>query len=220
MKETSLSRLSAGVGIIVIGVAALLGALDVINFSDIFQTYWPLLLIAAGVVIWLENPKQSYLWAIAIIVLGVTAQLNTLDVTDINFWQLFWPVILIVVGWSILSQRSSRISPDATTNISALLSGTETKSNAKDYNGGKISAILGGVELDLSRASIKKEATIEVFALMGGIELRVPDDWEVRTSLMPILGGAENKTTTSSNSKAPVLNIVGTVVLGGIEIKN
>lgn len=219
MKETSLSRLSAGVGIIVIGVAALLGALDIINFNYLFQTYWPLLLIAAGVVMWLENPKQGYLWAIAVIILGITAQLNTLDVTDINFWQLFWPVILIVIGWSILSKRSSQIS-DATSDISAILSGTETKSNAKDYKGGKISAVLGGVEMDLSRASIKKEATIEVFALMGGIELRVPDNWEVRTSLMPILGGSENKANAPSSSKAPVLNIVGTIVLGGIEIKN
>ena len=219
MKETSPSRLAAGAGIILVGVAALLGAFNVINFNDIFQTYWPLLLVAAGVVVLLENPRQNYLWAILLTVFGVIAQLNTLEIVTVNFWQLFWPVILIVIGWSVLTQRV-RANANSTDNVTAILSGAETKNKSKDFKGSSVSAILGGASIDLSKATIKKEATVEVLTIMGGVELRVPETWEVRTSVMPILGGVENKTAAPTKSGAPVLHVIGTAVMGGIEIKN
>ena len=55
---------------------------------------------------------------------------------------------------------------------------------------------------------------------MGGVELRVPETVEVRCSTMNILGGVENKTAKPTAKNAPVLNIIGDVVMAGIEIKN
>jgi predicted membrane protein len=80
--------------------------------------------------------------------------------------------------------------------------------------------VLGGVTYDMSKVNIKKEATIEIFTLMGGVELRVPENVEVRCSTMNILGGVENKTAKPTAKNAPVLNIIGDVVMAGIEIKN
>ena len=222
MEKTSLSRLALGVGIIALGVAALLGSLNLINFKDIFSTFWPLLLISAGLVLALENLRQNYIWAAVLILFGTTAQLNTLGIADMNFWELFWPVVLIAIGWSVLSQRT-KFNSLGTDNVSAILSGAETKNHSQDYQGGKATAVLGGCSIDLTKANIKKEATLEVLAIMGGVELRVPENWEVKVSIMSILGGAENKTISpqsSSKTKPPVLNVVGTAVMGGIEIKN
>ena len=221
MENTSLSRLALGVAVIVVGAAALLGSLDIINFKTVFSTFWPLLLIGAGLVLMLDNFRQNYIWAIVLILLGLISQLNALDVTNINFWELFWPVALIAIGWSILTQKT-RFNTTGTDNVSAILSGSETKSRSQDYQGGKATAILGGCSIDLTKANIKKEATLEVLAIMGGVELRVPENWEIKTSIMPILGGTENKATSPQpgKAKAPILNIVGTAVMGGIEIKN
>lgn len=220
MENLSLSRLVFGVGVIVIGIAALLGAFGIINFSELFGTYWPVLLIVAGLVLIADNPKQNYLWGILLFALGAVALFNTLDIVEVNFWQLFWPLILIVFGWSVLTQRA-RINSNSADNVTAILGGAENKNQSQDYRGGKVTAIMGGCSIDLAKADIKKEATLEILAVMGGIELRVPENWEVRTSVMPILGGAENKTIRpSAKTKAPVLNVVGTALLGGIEIKN
>jgi hypothetical protein len=218
MKNISLLRLVIGIGIIMVGLLALLGEFGVINFAGWFSTYWPLLFIAGGLAFWADNPRQNYIWSIIIICLGIVAQLNALDIVNVGFWQLFWPAILIVFGWSVLVNRAENITSEE--NVTAFLSGATNKSNSKDYKGGKVTAILGGSELDLRKAAIKQSATIEVLAVMGGIEIRVPEGWDVRASVTPILGGTDNKTAVPSNSKAPVLNVVGTVMMGGVDIKN
>lgn len=36
---------------------------------------------------------------------------------------------------------------------------------------------------------------------MGGVELKLPVDWEVKISGIPIMGGWENKTTSQTSVK-------------------
>lgn len=219
MKNTSLSRLAFGIGFTVVGVAALLGAFDIINFWEIFRTYWPLGLIAIALVLLVENLRQNYFWAIILLTIGVAAQLNLLGIIDVGFWQLFLPLIAIAIGLSILFQRA-HITTSSDSSLTAIMSESNTKNESKDYRGDKVTAVMGSCVIDLRKARIKKEATIEVFSLMGGIAIRVPDGWTVKTSLTPIMAGVDNKTPSSKKDKLPVLNIVGTIVMGGIEIKD
>lgn len=220
MENLSLSRLVFGVGVIGVGIAALLGAFDIINFGELLRTYWPVLLIVAGLTLLADNPKQNYLWGGLMTIVGTIALLGNFNVVNIDFWQLFWPLVLIVFGWSILTQRA-RINSDNPDNITAILGSIESKNDSSDYQGGKITAVMGGGTVDLTKASLKKEATLEILTVMGGVELRVPESWEVRTSVMPILGGVENKAAAPTDKvKAPVLNVIGTALLGGIDIRN
>jgi predicted membrane protein len=84
--------------------------------------------------------------------------------------------------------------------------------------------VLGGVELDLRDSLLLSAATLEVTAVMGGVEVRVPSHWQVEVSGTPVLGGIEyrleeNKSETVAISPdAPILHINATAVLGGIEI--
>lgn len=79
---------------------------------------------------------------------------------------------------------------------------------------------MGGAKLDLRKATIKKEATVEVFALCGGIELVVPREITVRNQTSAILGGVEDKSEREGGKNAPVLYITGDVIMSGVEIKN
>ena len=74
-------------------------------------------------------------------------------------------------------------------------------------------------KIDLRDASTKGDATIEVFTTMGGVEMRVPEDWLVIIEGFPFMGGFEDKTRHPKDS-AKRLIIKGTVIMGGVEIKN
>jgi len=73
----------------------------------------------------------------------------------------------------------------------------------------------------LSEAKLAKEgASLEITCLFGGLEIIVPKNVIVETHGTPILGGWKNKTTPKpTSSKVSILNVTGTVIFGGVEIK-
>lgn len=220
MKNDTTARILTGLAVLAFGVAALLDAINIIEFWSWLGTWWPLAIILAGVLMFIHDFRQ-YIGTIALVAIGSLLQLNNLDIIEVNIWALVWPIIIIAVGVAILINRLApkNASNSKTDAISAILGGSESSNNSKDYKGGKITSILGGVELDLRDAVIKKEATIEVFALMGGIEIKVPREWRVQSNVFPVLGGVEGKALRGNPSEdAPVLIITGTATLGGVEI--
>lgn len=223
MNSQSAVRIITGSLIIIIGLGALLDAVGAFPFWAMFRTWWPLGVIIIGLLVLLNNLRQ-FVWAGVLIIGGILLQLRNLDYIDFNVWSLFWPAILIAVGISLLLNKS--ISPknartQDTDNLSALFGGTETVNNSKNYKGGKATAIFGGVVIDLRDAKIQKEAVLDVFAVCGGIEVKVPREWRVQSHVFPILGGVDSKSASQkADDTSPVLVITGTVALGGVEVKS
>jgi hypothetical protein len=92
--------------------------------------------------------------------------------------------------------------------------------NSHVFRGGDLTAVMGGCELDLRHAAIDGEAVIDVFALWGGIEIRVPEDWSIESRVVPIMGGVEDKTRPPQGASRHRLVLRGFVVMAGVEIKN
>ena len=66
-------------------------------------------------------------------------------------------------------------------------------------------------------------AVLRVKVIMGGIELYVPDHWTIVITGSPTMGAFENKTRQRRPAEdvgAARLVIEGSVVMGGVEIKN
>jgi Domain of unknown function (DUF1707)/Cell wall-active antibiotics response 4TMS YvqF len=82
-------------------------------------------------------------------------------------------------------------------------------------------AMMGGVQLDLRDARFsQREVTIRAFALMGGIEIIVPDDIAVVVDGVGIMGGFDDNTGHREASPGqPVLRVTGLAFWGGIEVK-
>jgi len=218
-----IARMLTGSLIIIFGLGALLDALQVLPFWANIGTWWPIGLILVGGIILINNLSQ-FIWATIFIGAGVVLQLERLGLVEVNFFALFWPVIIIGIGLSIIFQRTMRsknIKVQDLDDLTATFGGSETVNSSKNYQGGKATAIFGGVTIDLRDAVIKKEATLNVFALCGGIELKVPREWKIKTEVFPILGGVESKSSsTALADDAPILIVTGTAALGGIEIRS
>lgn len=172
----------------------------------------------------LVNDSRNYLWPLIVIVAGVFAQLRVLGYySDVNLWQVFWPLVLVGVGVSVAMGRSAiprkgvKASDD---DVVAILGSSDQKNMSDNFTGSKATAILGGAKIDIRKTTIKKSATVEVFVIMGGVELVVPRGVIIRNQTNAILGGVENKTDQEVTKNSPVLTVVGDVVMGGVEIKN
>lgn len=85
----------------------------------------------------------------------------------------------------------------------------------------KVTAIMGGGEFDLREARLSPGITeLEVFALMGGVEIIIPDGVRVDVVGMAFMGGfSTSGSSHTEDPNAPVLRVSGTALMGGVEIK-
>ena len=118
------------------------------------------------------------------VVIGTWLLLEQTAVVRVSFWEM-WPALLVFFGlflvWQGVSGPRRRLTGDSNALISAtaLLGGVSRGNNSTAFRGGELTAMMGGCEIDLRHASIDGEAVIDIFALWGGIEIRVPPDWTV-----------------------------------------
>lgn len=223
MSTKSFGRILFGLIIAAIGVGFLLDSLDVYNFSHTIKDWWPSLIVIVGILSWFNNPRQ-FLWPLGIAAAGVLLQLRQFDVVDFNVWGVIWPAAIIIAGVSLMLQRSGGSKPkpinDDEVDVFVAFSGVEAQNQSDSFAGGKITALFGGATLDLRKSKIEDKASIDIFTAFGGVEIRVPEGWRVKTNGLPLFGGWDNKTETPKDKKAPVLHVQGTCLFGGFEIKN
>ncbi len=222
-----------GLIIIAVGIVFMLDNMDIIYAGD-FLRFWPVLLIIFGVAkvsLSSKNPGQIFGWIL--ILIGSLKLLDVMDFINFRIWD-WWPIIFIIIGLNFLRGSWNR-SRNASANISgeslndsdsyikniAMLSGVKRKITSKDFRGGELTAFMGGCEIDLREAEMKEsEATLDVVAVWGGIEIRVPMGWSVSVKATPIMGGVEDGTYPSKDGTTKRLVITGNIVMGGVEIKN
>lgn len=105
-------------------------------------------------------------------------------------------------------------------NYNAILSGVTTRNVSKDFHGARISAIMGGVDLDLRNAIITHDITIYVTTIMGGVDIFAPQNIRISLNKTDILGGTDCIAyTMPSDSGAPMVTFVCTTIMGGVDIK-
>jgi Domain of unknown function (DUF5668) len=117
--------------------------------------------------------------------------------------------------------RSRTGDHDSTINAVAILGAVTRGHNTRLFKGANLVAFMGGLEIDLRHAEIHGEAIIDMFAMWGGIEIRVPDNWVVSSQIVPVMGGVEDKTRPPRGGPGGHRLILrGVAFMGGIEIKN
>src|SRR5262245_46591836 len=103
----------------------------------------------------------------------------------------------------------------------AILGSVEQRNNSQDFRGGSATAVMGRCEIDLRASNFPaaNEPVLQVFAMWGGIEVRVPPDWTVVSEVDPILGGYMDDTQPPKEGTKR-FRIRGSVIMGGIDVTN
>jgi predicted membrane protein len=197
---------------------------------------WQMLLITIGAVSLLTSENRTP--GLILIFIGGFFMIPELFDFHISFIKLFWPLLLIGIGFMILFKRgymsrwqSHRPFHTASTTTPAeegyinetnIFSGSKQRIVNQAFKGGKISNIFGGTEIDLTQASLaegRNELIIE--CMFGGVTLIVPSDWKVVLNMSSIMGGFSDKRMHIKESgDSRILIVKGTAIFGGGEIKS
>jgi hypothetical protein len=211
-----------GALIVAIGLLILLDNMGIFRVHDVWH-YWPVLLIVFGVSKILEaRAVAGYVWGGVLTLAGALLLLDNLDIVVLDF-NFVWPLLLIAFGLSMLLRSIDRKRQLAAAGTAGA-AGTATTGPIDASSSCNAFAVFGGVEFDLRRAGMTVEqAVIDVNVVCGGLEVRVPENWTIINRAMTIFGGVEDKTVQSNpdpNAKSPQLVITGSVVFGGISLRN
>jgi predicted membrane protein len=223
------SRSNIVFGLIVVAVGVLF-LLHNFGFHSLeFWNFWPaaILLLGLSKVFGGRHDERTFGW-VMLFIGSVFFARYTLGY-DVSLGR-FWPVIVIIVGVSIVIRaivgpKAPRLPKDAldsssTVNERALIGGITRKNTSQSFQGGELTAVMGGCEIDLREARMAgATAVIDCFTVWGGIVIQIPPDWAVDPQVSVLAAGFEDQ------SKPPVqpsgrLIVRGTAVMAGIEIKN
>jgi hypothetical protein len=212
---------------IAVGVLFTLDNLEIIDARDYFQ-YWPTALVAVGVLKLYHASRGGQGWIGGLIFLSIGAWMLIERIVYIRIdARELLPLFLVFLGgymvWRGFGGKRALRPTDGLSTFSAfaVMGGVSRRSNAPAFRGADITAIMGGCEIDLRQASIEPgtEAVIDLFAMWGGIELRVPADWTVVIRAVPIMGGVDDKSHPPAAADKRLI-IRGLLLMGGAEVKN
>ncbi len=103
----------------------------------------------------------------------------------------------------------------------AVFAGRDIHVDNSSFSGADLSAVFGGIDMNLKNAVVTRNVTIEVKAVFGGISLIMPPNVRVVVEVTPILGGVDNGTRTplGADENTPTIYVRGTCIFGGVDIK-
>lgn len=233
-----------GLLVMAVGVLFLLRNLDIVYFDSIWQ-FWPVILIVIGLSKLTSAAGQpaGVFTGLLLMGLGAVFLLQSLHYLPGRIWQYVWPGMLIAVGLAMLARRLDwglpppdaapqptgeapppEGSPANRLHIEVVFGGDRRTLISDDFEGGKITAIFGGVEVDLRRAATKRtEVVINADAVFGGVELVVPETWRTEVRGSGVFGGYLDKTHRPHqppDPNAPRLIVKGGAVFGSVIVRN
>ena len=200
------------------------------EFIDHVIFSWPMLLVAIGLVMTLGASEKTS--GVIVMAVGGFFLIPMIFRETFHAYNLFWPSIFVIIGLTFIVTKRRGFNSVATTGIVGddyidyvnVFSGGERQIVSENFKGGKISAVFGGMELDLTKAKLAPGRNeLEVACVFGGATFIVPDDWNISIEVTPVLGGFSDTRKLIPGriiDSTRQLVIKGAVVFGGGEIKS
>lgn len=208
-------KLVAGIFFTVLGVLLTLDNLDIIDAGRVLR-FWPVVLIVIGVMNLNHAGRRGL--SIVAIALGAFMVAARAHLFRFSLFDL-WPLILIGAGVVIVLRALGVSSPEPRSGLWSVMHTRKVTIDPAKLNGSQIVSFMGGSTIELTNTGEHEGPVIvEVLAMWGGIEIRVPTGWEVIAEAVPVMGGIDIKTAGAPGGRQLVVR--GLVFMAGMEIKN
>lgn len=129
---------------------------------------------------------------------------------------------LLIAAALILKRRTPSMGDETSDELAlaAILDGIDLESEATSFRGGSAQTFMGGIRIDLSDAQLDPAgARLHLKAVLGGIQLHVPEDWSVRvTESRAIAGGTDHPFDDLDYTGEPALDLEIEAMFGGVQV--
>ena len=224
----NVGRILLGLVVVALGVLFLLDSAGLLDAGTTIDHWWPVAVIALGGLQLLQG-AGARVNAWLLVAAGGVLLLFTTDTVEGDLWNYAWPVAIIAVGIALLTRwrgtatRPADAGPDDALTATGIFGGPTVATGSQQFHSASLTAIFGGVTLDLRGARPAPDgAIVTATAAFGGIDILVPHDWNITTSGTPLFGGVEDKTDHPDRiaADAPALHVDALALFGGVEIKH
>lgn len=154
---------------------------------------------------WIPNDKMNAI-GLAIILLGV------------GFWLIFGNLkkkSKQTVNGAYIPAAGYDDKPD----YIAVFSGSDQRNCSGNLRGGSATAVFGGIDADLSGATVLSDIKFDVTAIFGGVDLVVPENVRVEVKGLPLLGGCDNMVPAVNDDSLPIVTVNYFAFCGGVDIR-
>lgn len=219
-----------GIIILIMGIIILINELN-LGFNIEFSLVWPVALLIFSLISMIKNNKVSF-WYTVFAFIGLWYTLYYFDLIKVSLNELLWPAILIILGCAIISNKhtwnkrtkenkntTGVVKKNGKLNFNGIFGGVEEIISDKDFKGCIANAIFGAVELDLTKIKIKDNVTIDANSIFGGVDLKMPEDYNIVINSFAIFGGNDNKIKREFDESKKTIYINCVSIFGGTEIK-
>lgn len=223
-----------GLAIIALGVIFGGNALGIFNIDIFFKGWWTLFIIIPSFIsIFTEKEKIS---SLAFLAAGVILLLAAQDVFSYDVaWKVILGIALVAIGLSIIvktvfhTKNDKEVERKIATlkgenankemeNLTAVFSGSDRVYNNENFSGANLVAVFGGAGLDLRNAIFTKDTVINAFCLFGGIDIKVPENVQIKTRSGFIFGGISDDRKGDNSKAKHTIYIDAAGGFGGISI--
>jgi hypothetical protein len=105
--------------------------------------------------------------------------------------------------------------------IVAVLGGADTRGRWRPDPTINALAVMGGATIDLQNAEFDGEVlVINALALMGAVEVIVPEGVDVDVSALALMGGRDVEVHGPVDVRAPLVQVRGAAVMGGLDVRH
>ena len=225
MKKTN--NLLWGIVLIIIGTILGLNALEITKINIFFDGWWTLFIIVPSIIGFInEDDKVGNSFGIFI---GIALLLICQNIINFDLLiKLFFPIILILVGLSLIFKNKitnikkevKRISnSNKKTNSYCSTFSTMNIKLDEDVEKYELDAVFGELNADLTKKERNEDLLITACSVFGSIKIDVPNDVEVKIISTPIFGDIKDKRKKQPENKKYVVYVDATAIFGGVEIR-
>lgn len=216
-----------GIAFIVLGVIIAINALGIVKINIFFHGWWTLFIIVPCFINFIKGPSRmaSFIG----LVIGVTLLLCIQGIVTFSvIRKLVLPFILIMVGLGFIfrdffnnkiNEKIKTLNKTGLKEYVATFGGNKVDMSNEVFDGADLTAVFGGVELNLVNSIIKEEQIINATSIFGGITIKVPNNVNVKVKSTSIFGGVENKAKERKEENTSTIYVNAICMFGGVEIK-